>query len=216
MNFRNSNFQLSCDLSWKSRIQSRVQWRLLLHIHSSFSPLCAIWHARLQQGTYIWLCLLQQWGPSRGSTFCCSDLSQSGSMVCLNVLSGHPLYLFSWGIHWSAAMGRELDGIWLTRPTPSHQQCCAWNFSSILLYSVLFLWPFAGDSINNNNNNNNRIQRRYSRFLQSPHSATNCLQHARSSGPGAIVCKSRATHRVLITCNMLCYVPLGTKGQLSY
>ena len=52
-------------------------------------------------------------------------------------------------------------------------------------------------------------------FLQSPHSAANCLQHARSSGPGAIMCKSRATHRALITCNMSCYVPLGTKGQLS-
>ena len=26
-------------------------------------------------------------------------------------------------------------------------------------------------------------------FLQSPHSAANCLQHVRSSGPGAIVCK---------------------------
>ena len=41
-------------------------------------------------------------------------------------------------------------------------------------------------------------------FLQSPHSATNCLQHARSSGPGATVCKSRATHRALITCK--CHV----------
>ena len=41
-------------------------------------------------------------------------------------------------------------------------------------------------------------------FLQSPHSAANCLQHARASGPGAIVCKSRATHRALITCK--CHV----------
>ena len=41
-------------------------------------------------------------------------------------------------------------------------------------------------------------------FLQSPHSAANCLQHARSSGPGTIVCKSRATHRALITCK--CHV----------
>ena len=41
-------------------------------------------------------------------------------------------------------------------------------------------------------------------FLQSPHSAASCLQHVRSSGPGAIVCKSRATHRALITCNMSC------------
>ena len=32
------------------------------------------------------------------------------------------------------------------------------------------------------------------------HGAANCLQHARSSGPGAIVCKPRATHRTLITC----------------
>ena len=53
-------------------------------------------------------------------------------------------------------------------------------------------------------------------FVQSPHSAANCLQHARSSGSGAIVCKSRATHRAFITCNMSCYVPLDTKGQLSY
>ena len=53
-------------------------------------------------------------------------------------------------------------------------------------------------------------------FLQSPHCAVNCLQHVRSSGLGAIVCKSRATHRALITCNMSCYMPCGMKGQLSY
>ena len=41
-------------------------------------------------------------------------------------------------------------------------------------------------------------------FLQSPHSAVNCLQHVRSSGTGAIVCKSRATHLALFTCK--CYV----------
>ena len=51
-------------------------------------------------------------------------------------------------------------------------------------------------------------------FLQSPHCAANRLQHVRSSGPGAIVCKSRAAHRALITCNM-CYVPRGTKGRLG-
>ena len=60
-----------------------------------------------------------------------------------------------------------------------------------------------------------RFQRHYSRFLQSPHCVTNCLQHVRSSGPGAIVCKSCATHRALITCNMPCYVPRGTKRQLG-
>ena len=42
-------------------------------------------------------------------------------------------------------------------------------------------------------------------FLRSPHSAANHLQHIRSSGLGAIVCKSRATHRALITCK--CQVP---------
>ena len=52
-------------------------------------------------------------------------------------------------------------------------------------------------------------------FLQSPHCAANRLQHVRSSGPGAILCKSRATHRAPITCNMSCYVPCCTKGQLS-
>ena len=51
--------------------------------------------------------------------------------------------------------------------------------------------------------------------LQSPHCAANRLQHVRSSGPGAIVCKSRSTHRAHITCNLSCYVPCGTKGQLS-
>ena len=62
----------------------------------------------------------------------------------------------------------------------------------------------SSSSSNNNdnyNNNNNRIERRNLRFLQS-HCAANCLQHVCSSGQGAIVCKSRATHR-LIEC-LLC------------
>ena len=56
----------------------------------------------------------------------------------------------------------------------------------------------------NNKNNSNHTDRRNLRFLQSPHCAANCLQQARSSGPGTIMCKSHATHRVLITCNMPC------------
>ena len=45
-------------------------------------------------------------------------------------------------------------------------------------------------------------------FLESPHSAANCLQHVRSSGLGATVCKSHATHRVLITrkCHVMCHL----------
>ena len=42
-------------------------------------------------------------------------------------------------------------------------------------------------------------------FLQPHHCATNCLQHVRSSGHGAIECKSRATHRAHIMCNMSWY-----------
>ena len=49
-------------------------------------------------------------------------------------------------------------------------------------------------------------------FLQSPHSAANCLQHERSSGPDATVCNTSSAYRVQVSC----YVPLGTKGQLSY
>ena len=46
--------------------------------------------------------------------------------------------------------------------------------------------------------------------LQSSHCASNYLQHVRSSGLGAIMCKSCAAHRALIACSMLCYVPCGT------
>ena len=53
-------------------------------------------------------------------------------------------------------------------------------------------------------------------FSTSSHCAATCLQRVCSSGSGAIVCKSCAAHRALITCNMSCYVPRGTKGQLSY
>ena len=60
---------------------------------------------------------------------------------------------------------------------------------------------------------NNRIQRRNSNLFTI---SSLRLQHVRSSGPGANVCTSRETHRALITCNMTCYVPRSTKGQLSY
>ena len=41
-------------------------------------------------------------------------------------------------------------------------------------------------------------------FLQSLHCVANCLQHVRSSGLGAIMCKSCTTHWALIKCNILC------------
>ena len=49
----------------------------------------------------------------------------------------------------------------------------------------------------NDNNDNNYTERRDARFLSIS------LQH-RSTGRSAIVCKSRATHRALITCKMSC------------
>ena len=49
-----------------------------------------------------------------------------------------------------------------------------------------------------------RTERRNLRFLQCPHCAAKCLQDVRSSGFGTTVCKSRAIHRELITCNASC------------
>ena len=60
------------------------------------------------------------------------------------------------------------------------------------------------DDDNNNNDNNNICIQRCNSVFFTPHCATNRLQHVRSSGPGAIVCESHATHRELITWNMSC------------
>ena len=72
------------------------------------------------------------------------------------------------------------------------------------------------DNDNNNNDNNDRIKRRSLRFVHSHNCAANCLQHVRSSGQGGIICKSRATCRALITCNMSCATWYeGTAQRLS-
>ena len=75
-------------------------------------------------------------------------------------------------------------------------------------------WSASGHNIticivifNNNNNNNdynNHIERNNFGFVQSPHSAVNRFLHVRSSGQGAIMCKSRPTHQVIITYGMSC------------
>ena len=59
-----------------------------------------------------------------------------------------------------------------------------------------------------------RIERHCLRFVQSPHCAANCLEHVRSSGQGAIVCKSHATHGVPFTCNMSCTMWYDETAQL--
>ena len=81
-----------------------------------------------------------------------------------------------------------------------------------LLFSVCVLFVFN----NNNNNNNNRIQRRSSRFFTISSQCPELSPTRTLKWPGR--------NRVQITCNtssadhveMSCYVPLGTKGQLSY
>ena len=58
---------------------------------------------------------------------------------------------------------------------------------------------------NDNDNNNHDIEKSNSGMFTMPHCVATCLQHVRSSGQDAMVCKSRATHRphrTLITCNM--------------
>ena len=66
------------------------------------------------------------------------------------------------------------------------------------------------------NKNISHSKAQFETFLNNLLTASNRLQRVRSSGQSAIVCKSRATHRALITCNISSYVPRGTKGQLSY
>ena len=57
---------------------------------------------------------------------------------------------------------------------------------------------------NNNDNNNDCTERPNLKCLQHPHCAANCLQHVRSNGKGADMCRLRATHWALITCNVPC------------
>ena len=64
------------------------------------------------------------------------------------------------------------------------------NFFADFQARMTRLWTFS-----------NRIERRDSKFSQSPHCSVNCFQHLRSSDPGAIVCISCATHRAL---HMIC------------
>ena len=78
-------------------------------------------------------------------------------------------------------------------------------------HTLYLMWNF-----NNNNNNNNRIQRRYSRLFTSS-------SQRREQSPSCTLKWPRRNH-VQLTCNtssayhvqVSCYMPLRTKGQLSY
>ena len=75
--------------------------------------------------------------------------------------------------------------------------------------------PWVNNSNNDNNNNNNDdgvitvgffcfVLFLFFVFFVLQSSQCPCLHHVHSSGQTAIVCKSRATHRVLISCKMSC------------
>ena len=51
--------------------------------------------------------------------------------------------------------------------------------------------------------------------FQFPHCAANRLRHVSSSGQGAIVCKSRATHRALITSRLGVVMGLSVRQSIS-
>ena len=82
----------------------------------------------------------------------------------------------------SKMLSKKMDALWVTC---LGLFCCVFGFEGGIIIIIAFKGAIRD-------------------FRQSPHSAANCLQHARSSGPGAIVCKSRATHRALIMCK--CHV----------
>ena len=69
--------------------------------------------------------------------------------------------------------------------------------------------------MSNNNNNNNRIQRRYSRFFTISSQRCELSPTRTLKWPGRncvqIACNTSSAYHV-----QTCYVPLGTKGQLSY
>ena len=68
---------------------------------------------------------------------------------------------------------------------------------------------------NNNNNNNNRIQRRYLRFFTISSQRRELSPTRMLKWPGRnhvqITCNTSSAYHVQVSC----YVPLGTKGQLS-
>ena len=55
-------------------------------------------------------------------------------------------------------------------------------------------------------------------FSQSPHCVANYLQHLRSSRQGAIMCKSRATRRVLsrTACRVTCHVVRRDSSAIKF
>ena len=80
--------------------------------------------------------------------------------------------------HWQANMCKDCPGV------SQH-----WPRCSVIIMIMIIIIALKGTSQD---------------FLQSPHCAMNCLQHVRSSGQGAIVCKSRNTSSACHAQHVLC------------
>ena len=65
-----------------------------------------------------------------------------------------------------------------------------------------------------NNDTNNHIDRRNSRFFTISSLPCELSPASMLKGPGTTVCKSRTTHRALITCNMSCAMWYKGAAQL--
>ena len=102
-------------------------------------------------------------------------------------LSFYCIFKSAWlGKHQKQSCGDTLARVKINEnlePNIHSTQLYLWNFPSIIIIIIIIAFKGAIRDL-----------------LQSPHSAANCLQHVRSSGPSAIVYKSRATHRALISC----------------
>ena len=94
---------------------------------------------------------------------------------------------------------------------PTHTYTCYPNTKQQCLWLLLILYHSYY-----NNNNNNRIQRRYSRFftISSQRRELSSTHTLKWSGRNhvQIMCNTSSAYHVQVSC----YVPLGTKGQLSY
>ena len=88
-------------------------------------------------------------------------------------------------------------------------------FHSLLQKQATDLNSNYNNNNNNNNNHNNHIQRRYSRFstISSQHRELSPTRMLKWPGRNCvqITCNTSSAYHVQVSC----YMPLGTKGQLS-
>ena len=194
------------------------------------ATLVGTWRNRVSAGT-SWPSFSTLWQGEVESWIC---------NFCLSVAAGETVYADPSLRSTSMLLGRQATYEQINRTVEPYQSVRQWHSSDWLpcstpgiigsvlgptdQVSVKGDWVrqqvWSATSVNNNNdnnnNNNNRIQRRYSRFF------TFASQRREPSPTRTRQWSGRS--RVQITCNtssayhvqVSCYVPFGTKGQLSY